>query len=141
MPTFLFKTEPGEYSFQQLQADKKTTWTGVSNAAALGHLRTARKGDQVFIYHTGDEKAIVGLAKILTAPYADPAAPGLNSRGEIATPVVDLAPVKTSKTPLTLAKIKADKRFDDFALVKQSRLSIMPVPDELAQILRDLTGL
>ena len=141
MPTFLFKTEPGEYSFQQLQADKKTTWTGVSNAAALGHLRTARKGDHVFIYHTGDEKAIVGLAKILTAPYADPAAPGLNARGEIATPIIDLAPIKAAKSPLTLAQIKADKRFADFALVKQSRLSIMAVPEKLDAIIREFTGL
>lgn len=141
MSTFLFKTEPSEYSFQQLQTDRRTTWTGVSNAAALGHLRTARKGDQVFIYHTGDEKAIVGLAKILTAPYEDPAAPGLNTRGEIATPVVDLAPVKAVKAPLTLAQIKADKRFADFVLVTQSRLSIMAVPERLDLIIRELAGL
>jgi predicted RNA-binding protein with PUA-like domain len=141
MATFLFKTEPGEYSFQRLMSEKRAVWNGITNNAALAHLRSAGKGDQVFIYHTGDEKAIVGLAEIVSAPYEDPENPGRNAAGAPKFPVVDLRAVKHAKAPLTLAAIKADDRFKDFALVRQSRLSVMPVPPELDRAIRKLTGL
>jgi predicted RNA-binding protein with PUA-like domain len=141
MPTFLFKTEPGEYSFARLQTDKRAVWDGITNNAALGHLRTARKGDQAFIYHTGDEKAIVGLAEITGPAYEDPKNPGKNPAGLPKFAVVELRPLRPAKTPLTLAAIKADKRFKEFALVKQSRLSVMPVPAEIERLIRELTGL
>jgi predicted RNA-binding protein with PUA-like domain len=141
MATFLLKTEPGEYSFADLVRDKSTTWSGVSNNAALAAIRTMRKGDEAFIYHTGDEKSIVGLAKVTTAPYADPKQPGETALGEPKFAVLDLKPVRAAKTPVSLATIKADKRFKDFALVKQSRLSVMAVPPDLDKALRTMTGL
>ena len=141
MPTFLLKTEPGDYSFADLQRDKKVAWTGVSNNAALAALRSMKKGDEAFIYHTGDEKAIVGLAQITSAPYADPQQPGTTPDGKPKFAVVDLKPLKPAKSALALAQFKADPRFKDFVLVKQSRLSVMPVPADLDKVIRTLTGL
>jgi predicted RNA-binding protein with PUA-like domain len=141
MATYLLKTEPGEYSFQDLMREKKCTWSGVSNNAALGHLRTMKKGDEAFIYHTGDEKAIVGLAVVASTPYEDGARRGKNDKGEPKFAVVDLKPVRAAKRAVTLAKIKGDKRFAAFALVKQSRLSVMPVAPELDRALREMAGL
>lgn len=141
MATFLFKTEPGEYSFADLVRDKVTVWTGIANAAALAHLRTARRGDDVLIYHTGDERAIVGLAKIVKAAYEDPARPGKSPKGEPKHAVVDLKAVRAAKTPVTLAEIKADPRFSALPLVTQGRLSVMPVATEHADLLRKMTGL
>ncbi len=141
MAMFLLKTEPGEFSFACLVAEKHAVWDGITNNAALAHLRTARKGDEAFIYHTGDERAIVGLARIDSGPYADPKNPGLNAAGAPRFPVVDLTPLRSAGTPMSLADIKADKRFAGFALVKQSRLSVMPVPEGLAKIIRKHTGL
>jgi predicted RNA-binding protein with PUA-like domain len=140
MATFILKTEPSEYSFGDLTRDKKTVWTGIRNPAALGHLRTARKGDEALIYHTGDEKAIVGLARVTSAPYEDPDQPGTTSEGEPKFAVVDIAPIKAVKA-VTLATIKADPRFAKFPLVTQSRLSVVPVPAELDAILRKAAGL
>jgi predicted RNA-binding protein with PUA-like domain len=141
MAMYLVKTEPSEYSFDDLTREKRAAWTGVSNAAALGHLRAMTMGDEVFVYHTGDEKLIVGLAKVARSAYEDPKQPGKNDRGEPKFAVVDLTPVKAAKAPLTLAAIKADRRFASFALVKQSRLSVMPVPDDLGDLIRTMTGL
>lgn len=141
MATFLLKTEPGDYSYADLVKDKKTTWTGVKNAAALGHLRTIRKGDELFIYHTGDEKAIVALAQAASDAYEDPAQPGKTPDGKPKFAVIDLKPLRAAKTPATLAQIKADKRFKDFQLVTIGRLSVMPVPPELDKALRSLAGL
>ncbi len=141
MPTLLLKTEPGTYSFADLVRDKKTTWSGVSNAAALIHLRTARPGDECFIYHTGDEKAIVGLAKVSLKPYEDPAQPGRTPTGEPKHAVMDIAAVGPAQQPLTLAAMRADRRFAEFILLKQSRLSVMPVPPALDKVIRSLTGL
>jgi len=118
---FLVKEEPSNYSFAAFQQDGKTTWTGVKNPLAQRHLRSIRKGDLVFYYHTGDERAIVGIAKAATDAYPDPA----DHTGR--AHVVDLIPVKALSQPVTLAAIKADKRFADFALVRMSRLSVMPV--------------
>lgn len=141
MEMFLLKTEPGEYPFAALQRDKQTTWNGITSNAALAHLRSARKGDFAFIYHTGDERAIVGLARFTSDPYQDPKQPGLNDAGKPRFPVIDLKPVRAAATPVTLAQIKADPRFNDFALVRQSRLSVMPVPADLAGLIRTMAGL
>jgi predicted RNA-binding protein with PUA-like domain len=134
MTAWLLKTEPSTYSFADLQRDKRTSWTGVTNAAALIHLRNARKGDLAFIYHTGDEKQIVGLAEVSRNPYPDPDA---NNPKLVA---VDLKPTRALKQPVTLAQIKADARFKDFDLVRNSRLSVMPVPPELSTALLKMAG-
>jgi len=136
MPTFLFKTEPSEYAFADLQRDKVTVWSGVSNPAACGHLRACRRGDDVLVYHTGDERAIVGLARVTTNPTEDPSAPGLTAKGDIKRPVVQIRAVRTLPRPVTLEWIKADPRFAAFDLVRQSRLSVMPVPEALDLALR-----
>jgi predicted RNA-binding protein with PUA-like domain len=141
MATFLFKTEPGEFSYTDLVKEKRSCWNGVSNNAALAHMRTAAVGDEVLIYHTGDEKAIVGLAKVVKAAYEDPEQPGKNAKGEPKFAVVDLSPVKAAKTPVTLAEVKADAKFKEFPLVTQGRLSVMPVPAALDKALRSMAGL
>lgn len=145
MTTYLLKTEPDDYSFQDLQSDGKTVWDGVANNAALGHIRRARKGDEAFIYHTGNERAIVGLARITSNPYEDPANPGTNAKGEPASAVFDIKPLKPAKSPVTLATIKElaanDEAFANFALVRQARLSVMPVPEDIDRALRKMAGL
>jgi len=120
---WLFKEEPSNYSFYAFANDKKTTWSGVKNPVAQRNLRSVKKGDQVFYYHTGDEKQIVGIAKALGDAYPDPDDAGGKAH------VVDIAPVKKLARPVTLAEIKADKAFADFPLVRISRLSVMPVSD------------
>ena len=135
MALWLFKTEAGDYSFSDLQKDGHVVWSGVANPAALGHMRGTKKGDHVLIYHTGDEKRIIGLAEIAKAAYPDP-----KEKNEKLV-VVELKPVKPVKTPVTLVQLKADARFKDFLLVRISRLSVMPVPEPLAKILLKLTGL
>lgn len=142
MTTFLFKTEPGDYSWDDMLRDKRTAWTGVSNPAAQMHMRTARQGDQVLFYHTGNDKRIVGLAKVVKGAYPDPERPGMTAAGHTKFVLVDISPVADATTDdATLAAIKADERFADFALVKQSRLSAMAVPPKLDRALRKLAGL
>jgi predicted RNA-binding protein with PUA-like domain len=121
---WLFKEEPSHYGFDALVKDKQTVWSGVKNPLAQKHLHAVKKGDRIFYYHTGDEKAVVGIAKALGNAYSDPA----DKSGKQA--VVDVAPVKKLPRPVTLAEIKGDKRFKDFPLVRISRLSVMPVSDE-----------
>ena len=121
---WLFKEEPSNYSFDALVKDGKTTWSGVKNPLAQKHLHAVKKGDRIFYYHTGDEKAVVGTAKALGDAYADPG----DKTGKLA--VVDVGPVKKLPRPVTLAAIKADPSFSEFALVRISRLSVMPVTDE-----------
>ncbi|MEO8256461.1 MAG: EVE domain-containing protein [Acidobacteriota bacterium] len=120
---WLFKEEPTHYGFDALVADRKTTWSGVKNALAQKHLRAVRKGDRIFYYHTGDEKAVIGIAKALGDAYPDPEV----ETGKQA--VVDVAPVSKLARPVTLAEIKAEPAFKDFPLVRISRLSVMPVTD------------
>jgi predicted RNA-binding protein with PUA-like domain len=122
---YLLKEEPGNYSYDAFVKDGGTTWSGVKNPLAQKHLRGIRKGDQVFYYHTGDEKAVIGIAKATTDAYADPA----DKTGK--AHVVDLAPVKKLKRPVTLAEIKADKRFAEFPLTYLPRLSVMPVSEQV----------
>jgi predicted RNA-binding protein with PUA-like domain len=121
---FLVKEEPENYSFDAFVKDGATTWTGVKNPVAQKHLRTIRKGDQVFYYHTGKEKAVIGIAKATKDAYPDPA----DKTGKAY--VVDLAPVKKLTRPVTLAEVKADRRFASFPLTRVPRLSVMPVSDE-----------
>jgi predicted RNA-binding protein with PUA-like domain len=118
---WLFKEEPGNYSYDDLVRDGKTTWTGVRNPLAQKHLRSVAKGDRIFFYHTGNEKSVVGVMQALAPAYPDPA----DTSGKLYA--VDVAPVKKLPQPVTLASIKADKAFAGFALVRMSRLSVMPV--------------
>ena len=118
---WLFKEEPANYSYDALVKDGKTVWSGVKNPVAQKHLRSVKKGDTIFYYHTGDEKSVVGIARAMGDAYADPT----DKTGKAA--VVDVAPVKKLARPVTLKEIKADAAFKDFALVRISRLSVMPV--------------
>ena len=120
---WLFKEEPTHYGFDAFVKDKKTVWSGVKNPLAQKHLRSVRKGDRIFYYHTGDEKAIVGIAKALGDAYADPD----DQAGKQS--VVDVAPVRKLPRAVTLKEIKADRAFREFPLVRMSRLSVMPVTD------------
>jgi len=120
---WLFKEEPTHYSYGDLARDKKTSWSGVRNPLAQKHLRSVRKGDLIFYYHTGDERAVVGVMKASGDAYPDPA----DRSGRLYA--VDVAPVAKLHRPVTLAEIKADKRFADFVLTRMSRLSVMPVTD------------
>ena len=124
MANWLFKEEPTHYSFDALKTDGQTTWSGVRNPVAQKHLREVRKGDRIFYYHTGDEKAVVAIAKAASNAYPDPD----DTLGK--AHVVDVVPVKKLKSPVSLAAIKADKRFAQFPLTRIPRLSVMPVSDE-----------
>ena len=121
---WLFKEEPTHYSYAELARDGKTTWTGVRNAVAQKHLRSVRKGDRIFFYHTGDEKSVVGVMKAAADAAPDPG----DETGKLYA--VDVMPVRPLARPVTLKEIKADKFFAEFALVRVSRLSVMPVTDE-----------
>ena len=120
---WLMKEEPSHYSYDDLAREGRTSWTGVRNPLAQKHLRAIRSGDRIFFYHTGDEKAVVGLARAAGAPYPDPA----DKTGKLYA--VDVEPVRKLASPVTLAAIKADKAFASFPLVRISRLSVMPVTD------------
>ena len=121
---WLFKEEPTHYSYDDLVRDGKTSWTGVRNPVAQKHLRAVAKGDRIFFYHTGNEKAVVGIAKAAAPSYPDPVDPD----GKLYA--VDVVPVRKLKQAVTLAAIKADKSFASFALTRVPRLSVMPVTDE-----------
>ena len=121
---WLVKEEPSNYPYDAFVKDGGTTWSGVRNPLAQKHLRSIRKGDQVFYYHTGDEKSVIGIAKAAGAAYPDPE----DRTGKAL--VVDLVPVRKLKRPVTLAEIKADKRFKDMPLVRIARLSVQPVTDD-----------
>jgi predicted RNA-binding protein with PUA-like domain len=112
MANWLFKSDPDTYGLAELQKDKRTVWDGVGNPVALKNLRACKKGDQIFIYHTGDEKAIVGIAEVVK-DGPDP----------------EIKFVKQLSRAVTLAEVKAKKEFADFALVRLPRLSVMPVTD------------
>ena len=120
---WLFKEEPSNYSYDAFARDRTAVWSGVRNPVAQKNLRSVKKGDQVFYYHTGNEKSVVGIAKASADAYPDPT----DKTGKAY--VVDIVPVKKLSRPVTLAEIKADPFFKDFALVRISRLSVMPVTD------------
>ncbi|MEO5800749.1 MAG: EVE domain-containing protein [Gemmatimonadales bacterium] len=119
--SWILKTEPSTYSWDDLVGDGRAVWDGVASAAALIHLRAMAKGDEVLIYHSGDGKAIIGVAKIAKGPYPDP------KLDDPKMVVVDVAPVRPLKAPVTLAAIKAVPGLADLGLVRISRLSCMPV--------------
>ena len=123
MAQWLMKEEPEHYSYDQLDRDRKTVWAGVKNPLAQKHLRSIRKGDRIFYYHTGKQKAVVAVARAAGDAYPDPQ----DRSGKMF--VVDVVPEKKLSRPVTLAEIKADRAFAGFPLVRMSRLSVMPVTD------------
>jgi predicted RNA-binding protein with PUA-like domain len=122
MNYWLVKTEPGTYSWENLVRDKKTTWDGVRNFQARNNLKAMKKGDLAFIYHSGDDKAVIGISKISKEAYPDP-----KDKDWL---VVDLAVGKKLKNPVTLAQVKATKKLAEMVLVRVSRLSVQPVKAE-----------
>jgi predicted RNA-binding protein with PUA-like domain len=131
---WLVKQEPSDYSWADFVQDGGTEWTGVRSFAARLHLRGMKRGDPVLFYHSGEEKQVVGIAQVAKAAYPDPTA----EEGDWSA--VDLAPVKPLAQPVTLAAIKQDKALRDVALVKQTRLSVMPLsPAQFARLL-ELAG-
>lgn len=123
MALWLMKEEPESYAYTQLERDGATVWAGVRNPVAQKHLKTIVRGDRVFFYHTGKVKAVVGIAKATSDPYPDPKDP----TGRLF--VVDIAPEKALKRPVTLAELKADAAFASSPLVRIPRLSVMPISD------------
>jgi predicted RNA-binding protein with PUA-like domain len=121
MAYWLLKTEPEDYAYENLERDGSTVWDGVSNALALKHLRNMQKGDLALIYHTGKQRRIMGIAEVVSHPYPDPT---LNDAKRV---VIDLHPLSRISQPVTLAEIKQDAHFQDFDLLRLSRLSVMPV--------------
>lgn len=132
MAYWLLKTEPDSYRWDDLVRDRRTAWDGVSNALALKHIRSMKKGDLALIYHTGGERAAVGIAQVASAPYPDP------KEGDEKLVVVDVKPKKKLDRPVTLSEIKADKAFEGFDLLRIGRLSIVPVPEKMWQRILDL---
>lgn len=129
MAYFLAKTDPATYSIDDLERDKETVWDGVRNAAALLAIRAMRPGDEVLIYHSQDEAAIVGLARVASEPRPDP--------NDSKSWVVDMAFVRRLAQPVSLREIKESHLFDDWSLVRQSRLSTMRVPDNVIAWLKE----
>jgi predicted RNA-binding protein with PUA-like domain len=119
--SWLVKQEPEDYSWDDLVRDKKTAWTGVRNFQARNNLRNMKMGDAVLFYHSGKEKSVIGIAEVAKAAYADPTA---DDDSWIA---VDIRPVKRLANPVSLADIRANAKLNDLLLVRQSRLSVMPV--------------
>jgi predicted RNA-binding protein with PUA-like domain len=131
---WILKTEPSAYGFTDLVRDRRTRWEGVSNAVALKHLRSMREGDDALIYHTGKEKSLIGLARIVSAPYPDP------SKTDPRLVVVDIEVGKALPRQVSLAEIKADPAFKELGLVRLSRLSVVPVEPDQWQRLLGLAG-
>jgi predicted RNA-binding protein with PUA-like domain len=125
---FLAKTDPETYSIEQLERDHKTTWDGVTNAQAVRTIQQMEPGDRVFIYHSMGAPAVMGLAKVVSAPRPDPKNPKSS--------VVDIEFLTRLEPPTTLAEIKSAKRFDDWALVRQGRLSTMAAPESFVEWMR-----
>ena len=134
MAHWLIKSEPSAYAWEQLVKDKRTSWTGVRNPQASLNLKAMKAGDLCFFYHSNEGKEIVGIAKVLKAAYPDPT----DKAGRAVT--VDVAPVEPVKQTVTLAAIKADPKFKDFGLVRQSRLSVVPVSDEHWKLIVKMSG-
>lgn len=126
MATFLLKTEPETYSYDDLEREGRTGWDGVRNALAQRHLKAIAPGDELFIYHSGKERRIVGVAKALTGPIPDET----DASGKSVK--IDLAPERRLSRPVTLAQVK-DAGWEGFDLVRMSRLSVMPVPSEIRE--------
>ena len=129
---WLLKSDPDTFSFADLERDGQTRWDGVSNPVALKHMRSMHPGDEVLIYHTGDEKAIIGHAEVTSEPYPDP------KQKDSRLTVVDLRVGPRVARPVSLAEIKKQAFFKDFPLVRMPRLSVMPVSDAQWKALLDL---
>ncbi len=129
---WLFKTEPAEYSFDDLERDGKTVWSGVHNSLALKYLREMRLGDQILIYHTGAEKALIGLAEATSDPYPDP------EENDEKLLVIAIKPKRRFKNHVTLYQIKTREELQDFDLVRLPRLSVVPVRDHHWDVLLDM---
>jgi predicted RNA-binding protein with PUA-like domain len=124
MAYWILKTDADVYSYDDLERERRATWDGVTNALALKHIRSMAAGDEAFIYHSNIGKDLVGLARITSAPYPDP---------KLKDPkivVVDLEAVRRLSSPVPLSTIKADPAFADLGLVRMSRLSVIPVPEQ-----------
>src|SRR5258705_12477262 len=134
MSYWLVKSEPDAYSWEQLEKDKQTQWTGVRNYAARLHLRNMKKGDEVLFYHSNEGTDIVGIAKVVKEFYQDP------TTDDDRWVAVDLKPIKKLKTPVTLETIKKDKRLASMALVRIGRLSVQPVTDAEWKVVMELAG-
>jgi predicted RNA-binding protein with PUA-like domain len=132
MNRWLLKTEPDCYSWDDLVRDKRAVWDGVSNALALKHIRTMKKGDLALIYHTGDERAIIGIAEVVSNPYPDP------KEEDDKLAVVDVKLSRKLGQPVTLSDIKADKTFAGWELIRISRLGVMPVPEAMWKRIEEL---
>jgi predicted RNA-binding protein with PUA-like domain len=132
---WLFKTEPGTYSYADLERDGRTVWDGVKNALALKHLRAAARGDEVLVYHTGDEKAAVGIAAVTRAPHPDP------KQKDARLLVVELRAVRRLERPVPLGEMRANAKLAGFDLLRLPRLSVMPVSAaQWTEILRMARG-
>ena len=132
---WLVKQEPSSYSWSDFVADGETSWTGVRNFAARNNLRKMQRSDEVLFYHSGEEKAVVGIAKVTRTAYADPTAK------EDDWSTVDLAAVKPLRRPVTLQEIRSNSRLKAIPLVRQSRLSVMPLGEsEFREIISMATG-
>jgi predicted RNA-binding protein with PUA-like domain len=135
MAYWLVKSEPFKYSWSQMVADGRTHWDGVRNHQAAANLKAMQVGDRAFFYHSNEGKEIVGVVEIARTAYPDPG----DETGRFV--MVDVKPVMPVKRPVTLGAIKADPRFADFALVRQSRLSVVPVSAEEWALLCDMAGI
>ncbi len=131
MNYWLMKTEPSTYSWDDLTRDKKTGWDGVRNYQARNNLKAMKKGDMVFIYHSLEDKSVIGIATITKEHFPDPKEPDWV--------LVEVSPEKKLKNPVSLAQIKADKRLSDMVLVKSSRLSVQPVKKEAFDLIISLS--
>jgi predicted RNA-binding protein with PUA-like domain len=134
MADWLLKTEPSDYSWSDLVRDRRTVWDGVTSAPGLKNIRAVKAGDEAIIYHTGEERAAVGLARIVSAPYPDPNA------DDPRLVVFDLEAVRPLPRAVTLAEIKANRAFADFGLVRIPRLSVVPVSADHWRRLLKLAG-
>ena len=134
MAYWLVKSEPAAYSWEQLEKDKQTVWSGVRNYAARGHLKNMKKGDDVFFYHSNEGLDIVGVARVAKESYQDP------TTEDDRWVAVDLKAYKKLKKPVSLEQIKQDKRLKDMALVRIGRLSVQPVKDSEWKAIMELSG-
>ena len=134
MAYWLLKSEPETYGWPRMVKDKRTKWDGVRNAQAANNMKAMKAGDQAFFYHSGEERAVVGIVEIAKTYYPDPS----DESGRFG--MVDVAAVKPLKKAVTLAEIKADPKLADLALVRQSRLSVMPIPADAWKRILSLSG-
>jgi predicted RNA-binding protein with PUA-like domain len=131
---WLLKTEPGTYSYDDLAKEKKTSWSGITNATALKHIRSMKKGELALVYHTGGERAIVGVAEIISKPHPDP------KEDDEKLVLVDIKAKKKLARPVTLDEIKTDKTFAGWDLLRIGRLSVVPVPEPMWKRIEQLAA-